>query len=129
MNMNMPQRQSRGPRASPVRARARIPTRAHPGLRAQLRDLQHGVEICIATPGRLLDFTDAGQTNLRRTTFLVMDEVQQSGPVIAISRGGESPYGPGTTHHPDTDANPNPDHPDTDANPNPDRNPNPEPQP
>ena len=34
----------------------------------QLRDLQHGVEIAIATPGRLLDFLDAGQTNMRRTT-------------------------------------------------------------
>jgi ATP-dependent RNA helicase DDX5/DBP2 len=43
----------------------------------QLRDLQHGVEICIATPGRLLDFIDAGQTNLRRTTFLVCDEADR----------------------------------------------------
>ena len=43
----------------------------------QLRDLQHGVEICIATPGRLLDFMDAAQTNLRRTTFLVLDEADR----------------------------------------------------
>lgn len=34
----------------------------------QMRDLQQGVEIAIATPGRLLDFLDGGQTNLRRTT-------------------------------------------------------------
>ena len=43
----------------------------------QLRDLQHGVEIAIATPGRLNDFLDAGQTNLRRTTYLVLDEADR----------------------------------------------------
>ena len=43
----------------------------------QLRDLQQGVEIAIATPGRLLDFLDAGQTNLRRTTYLVLDEADR----------------------------------------------------
>ncbi|KAL1500168.1 hypothetical protein AB1Y20_012837 [Prymnesium parvum] len=43
----------------------------------QLRDLQHGVEIAIATPGRLLDFLDAGQTNLRRCTYLVLDEADR----------------------------------------------------
>ena len=43
----------------------------------QLRDLQQGVELAIATPGRLLDFLDAGQTNLRRTTFLVLDEADR----------------------------------------------------
>lgn len=37
----------------------------------QLRDLQDGCEICIATPGRLIDFLEAGKTNLRRCTFLV----------------------------------------------------------
>ena len=43
----------------------------------QQRDLQNGVEVAIATPGRLLDFLDAGQTNLRRTTFLVLDEADR----------------------------------------------------
>mmetsp|Transcript_49256 Transcript_49256/g.106690 ORF Transcript_49256/g.106690 Transcript_49256/m.106690 type:complete len:438 (-) Transcript_49256:230-1543(-) len=43
----------------------------------QLRDLQHGVEICIATPGRLLDFMDAAQTNLKRCTLLVLDEADR----------------------------------------------------
>lgn len=37
----------------------------------QLRDLERGVEICIATPGRLIDFLETGKTNLQRCTYLV----------------------------------------------------------
>ena len=37
-----------------------------------------GVEIVIATPGRLLDFLEGGQTNLMRTTYLVLDEADRS---------------------------------------------------
>ena len=37
----------------------------------QQRDLGQGVEIVIATPGRLLDFMDAGVTNLQRCTLLL----------------------------------------------------------
>jgi len=43
----------------------------------QLRDLERGAEICIATPGRLIDFLEAGKTNLRRCTYLVMDEADR----------------------------------------------------
>ncbi|XP_045611439.1 probable ATP-dependent RNA helicase DDX5 isoform X2 [Procambarus clarkii] len=43
----------------------------------QIRDLERGVEICIATPGRLIDFLEAGKTNLRRTTYLVLDEADR----------------------------------------------------
>ncbi|XP_014786133.1 probable ATP-dependent RNA helicase DDX5 isoform X1 [Octopus bimaculoides] len=43
----------------------------------QIRDLERGAEICIATPGRLIDFLEAGKTNLRRTTYLVMDEADR----------------------------------------------------
>jgi len=43
----------------------------------QQRDLQQGVEIVIATPGRLLDFMEAGVTNLRRVSFLVLDEADR----------------------------------------------------
>lgn len=32
----------------------------------QARDLERGVEIVIATPGRLIDFLEKGTTNLRR---------------------------------------------------------------
>jgi len=37
----------------------------------QIRDLEQGVEIVIATPGRLLDFLESRKTNLKRTTYLV----------------------------------------------------------
>ncbi|EPX71090.1 ATP-dependent RNA helicase Dbp2 [Schizosaccharomyces octosporus yFS286] len=43
----------------------------------QIRDLIRGVEICIATPGRLLDMLDANKTNLRRVTYLVLDEADR----------------------------------------------------
>jgi len=43
----------------------------------QQRDLLKGVEIVIATPGRLLDFLEGGQTNLMRTTYLVLDEADR----------------------------------------------------
>uniref|UniRef100_A0A6A7GA23 RNA helicase n=1 Tax=Hirondellea gigas TaxID=1518452 RepID=A0A6A7GA23_9CRUS len=40
----------------------------------QAGDLSRGVEIVIATPGRLLDFLESGTTNLQRVTYLVLDE-------------------------------------------------------
>jgi len=43
----------------------------------QARELRSGVEICIATPGRLIDFLEMGATNLRRVTYLVMDEADR----------------------------------------------------
>ncbi|OXT14540.1 hypothetical protein B9K06_25935, partial [Bacillus sp. OG2] len=43
----------------------------------QIRDLARGVEICIATPGRLLDMLESGKTNLRRVTYLVLDEADR----------------------------------------------------
>lgn len=43
----------------------------------QIRTLQHGVEICIATPGRLIDMLEAKATNLRRVTYLVLDEADR----------------------------------------------------
>jgi ATP-dependent RNA helicase DDX5/DBP2 len=36
-----------------------------------------GIEICIATPGRLIDFLNMGTTNLRRVTYLVLDEADR----------------------------------------------------
>ena len=44
---------------------------------AQIRDLQRGVEIVIATPGRLIDMLESGKTNLRRVTYLVLDEADR----------------------------------------------------
>ena len=35
------------------------------------------MEIVIATPGRLIDHLEAGTTNLRRVTYLVLDEADR----------------------------------------------------
>ncbi|XP_055603743.1 uncharacterized protein LOC129751974 [Uranotaenia lowii] len=43
----------------------------------QADDLRRGVEIVIATPGRLIDFLESGTTNLSRTTYLVLDEADR----------------------------------------------------
>jgi ATP-dependent RNA helicase DDX5/DBP2 len=43
----------------------------------QMRDLQRGVEIVIATPGRLIDMLESGVTNLKRVTYLVLDEADR----------------------------------------------------
>lgn len=45
--------------------------------REQGRDLERGVEIVIATPGRLIDFLEKGTTNLQRCTYLVLDEADR----------------------------------------------------
>lgn len=45
--------------------------------RSQAMDLERGVEIVIATPGRLIDFLESGKTNLRRVTYLVLDEADR----------------------------------------------------
>jgi superfamily II DNA/RNA helicase len=39
--------------------------------------LERGVEIVIATPGRLIDFLERNTTNLRRCTYLVLDEADR----------------------------------------------------
>lgn len=43
----------------------------------QIRDLTRGVEIVIATPGRLIDMLETNKTNLRRVTYLVLDEADR----------------------------------------------------
>jgi len=35
------------------------------------------MDIVIATPGRLIDFIEKGITNLRRVTYLVLDEADR----------------------------------------------------
>jgi hypothetical protein len=46
-------------------------------LRVKARDLEQGVEICIATPGRLIAVLEKETTNLRRCTYLVLDEADR----------------------------------------------------
>ncbi|KAL5186334.1 DEAD-box ATP-dependent RNA helicase 30 [Glycine soja] len=43
----------------------------------QIRELKRGVEIVIATPGRLIDMLEAQHTNLKRVTYLVLDEADR----------------------------------------------------
>lgn len=44
---------------------------------SQARDLERGCDLVIATPGRLIDFLERGTTNLRRCTYLVLDEADR----------------------------------------------------
>jgi len=43
----------------------------------QIRDLQRGVEVVIATPGRLVVMLETRKTNIRRVTYLLMDEADR----------------------------------------------------
>lgn len=43
----------------------------------QANKLKYGVDICIATPGRLLDFLESGTTNMNRCSYLVLDEADR----------------------------------------------------
>ncbi|XP_063693300.1 uncharacterized protein LOC134825090 [Bolinopsis microptera] len=43
----------------------------------QIRDLQSGADLVVATPGRLIDLLNMGKTNLQRCTYLVMDEADR----------------------------------------------------
>ena len=45
--------------------------------REQVDKLRRGVEVCVATPGRLIDMLEGGYTNLRRTTYAVLDEADR----------------------------------------------------
>ena len=41
------------------------------------KGLSTDAKVVVATPGRLLDFLEAGVTNLKRVTFLVLDEADR----------------------------------------------------
>ena len=43
----------------------------------QKREIRYGLEVCIATPGRLIDFVREKTINLDRVTFLVLDEADR----------------------------------------------------
>lgn len=43
----------------------------------QKRELQKGNHVIVATPGRLLDFLESGVINLKRVTYLVLDEADR----------------------------------------------------
>ena len=47
------------------------------GQGPQVRALQNGVDILVATPGRLLDLMEQGHINLRHVEILILDEADQ----------------------------------------------------
>jgi ATP-dependent RNA helicase DDX5/DBP2 len=44
---------------------------------SQVRDLRKGVEVVVATPGRMIDMLESGTTNCYRVTYLVLDEADR----------------------------------------------------
>ena len=40
-------------------------------------ELLRGVDVVISTPGRLIESLESGATNLRRVTFLVLDQIDR----------------------------------------------------
>ncbi|MFH1521906.1 MAG: DEAD/DEAH box helicase [archaeon] len=47
------------------------------GIIPQIKALNHGVDILIATPGRLIDLMNQGKVSLNRIKFLVLDEADR----------------------------------------------------
>jgi len=47
-------------------------------IRSQLRELERGCDILIATPGRLVDLIERGRIMLTSIRFLVLDEAGTS---------------------------------------------------
>ncbi|KAL7717656.1 RNA helicase [Entamoeba marina] len=43
----------------------------------QVKKISNGCDICVATPGRLIDFISRGTTKMDRCTFLVIDEADR----------------------------------------------------
>ena len=43
----------------------------------QKMDLRNGVEVCVATPGRLIDHLHQGNTNLARVSLVILDEADR----------------------------------------------------
>merc|ERR1712083_106788 len=43
----------------------------------QIHSLRQSPDILVATPGRLLDLLECGETNFKRTTYCVLDEADR----------------------------------------------------
>lgn len=63
----------------------------------QIASLQQGVEVLIATPGRLIDHLDSKNTNLKRVTYLVLDEADRFALIVKFSCGAR--HGPRRSNH------------------------------
>ena len=53
----------------------------------QLGELSQGVDVLIATPGRLIDFLSCGTINLSAVTFFVLDEADRMLVIIELTPG------------------------------------------
>ncbi|HEY5799778.1 MAG TPA: DEAD/DEAH box helicase, partial [Burkholderiaceae bacterium] len=47
------------------------------GINPQIKQLKHGVDILVATPGRLLDHMEQGTVNLSQVEILILDEADR----------------------------------------------------
>lgn len=54
-----------------------VPVYGGASRNVQIAALRRGPQVCIATPGRLLDLLESGYVTLARCTFLVMDEADR----------------------------------------------------
>ena len=53
----------------------------------QIRDLERGCEIVVATPGRLIDLIEMQKIDMRRVTYLVLDEADRYGWIECLFIG------------------------------------------
>jgi len=77
-----PRKKRRSPRALvlvPTRELAAHSTKIYGGvnIRAQIERLHRGIDIVVATPGRLLDHAERGTIKLSEVEFLVLDEADR----------------------------------------------------
>lgn len=46
-------------------------------ISSQMRQLDHGVDVAVGTPGRIIDLLNRGALNLSEVQFVVLDEADQ----------------------------------------------------
>lgn len=54
--------------------------------KAQISTIESGIEICIATPGRLNDLVDANIIDVTTITYLVLDEADRMLDMVIFSK-------------------------------------------
>ena len=54
-----------------------IPVYGGASIQGQIRELRHGVQIIVATPGRLIDLMERGVVNLEKVNNVVLDEADE----------------------------------------------------
>ncbi len=54
-----------------------IPVYGGASIQGQIRELRHGVQVIVATPGRLIDLMERGAVNLEKVNNVVLDEADE----------------------------------------------------